>query len=470
MWRRDRAGQAWPGGERIVWLLGLAMAVAPSIIAVPNDPRTWLVIVGALLAAIGCVVAPIDDSTGLKVPSALLLTVGALAMGVRALVTPGVESGEFAALAAGAGALLVAAAIVWMSSQTTPVASASTALAAAGAALVLGVVVVQSDGGLVQATLTAIIGGVIGVFGAALLRSDRWAGLGGVLAVGGLLAALIAIARRFALVADETNAGVEADLWAVAGVGILVAIGIMALRSSASRIVANVVSASFSVALILFATAELILLGEGSGAELRAVLTMSALTIVGVIGWLSRERLGRSLAPTAAVLAVVFGIVALIPYAVRPIELVTVPPALGMIILGAHALRTRPETRTWPTLGPGLALLTLPSLIYDFGSPSLLSGLGTTSLWRIVALGIVAIALVVIGAIWRLQAPLLLGSAVLIVHAVAQLWPWISNQYTVIPWWLWLGIGGALLIFIAARYERRMQQLRAAFTAVTSLR
>ena len=66
MWRRDRAGQAWPGGERIVWLLGLAMAVAPSIIAVPNDPRTWLVIVGALLAAIGCVVAPIDDATGLK--------------------------------------------------------------------------------------------------------------------------------------------------------------------------------------------------------------------------------------------------------------------------------------------------------------------------------------------------------------------------------------------------------------------
>ena len=154
----------------------------------------------------------------------------------------------------------------------------------------------------------------------------------------------------------------------------------------------------------------------------------------------------------------------------RPVELVTVPPALGMIILGAHALRTRPEARTWPTLGPGLALLTLPSLIYDFGSPSLLSGLATTSLWRVVALGIVAIALVVIGAIWRLQAPLLLGSAVLIVHAVAQLWPWISDQYTVVPWWLWLGIGGALLIFIAARYERRMQQLRAAFTAVTSLR
>jgi hypothetical protein len=390
-------------------------------------------------------------------------------MGVRALITPGVESGEFAALTAGAGAILVAAAIVWLSSQTVPFASTSTALAAAGAALVLGVVLVQSEGGLVQATLTAIIGGVVGVLGAALLRADRWAGIGGVLALGGLLAALIAIGWRFALVAGESNGGVEADLWAVAGVGILVAIGIMALRSSASRTVANLVSGSFSAALVLFAAAELILLGEQNGAELRSALTMSALTVVGVIGRLSRERLGPSLAPTAAVLAGVFGLLALTLYAVRPVELVTVPPALGMIILGAHALRTRPEARTWPTLGPGLALLTLPSLIYDFGSPSLLSGLAVTSLWRVVALGIVAIGLVVIGAIWRLQAPLVLGSAVLIVHAAAQFWPWVANLYTV-PWWLWAGIGGALLIFIAARYERRMQQLRAAFTAVTSLR
>ena len=74
-----------------------------------------------------------------------------------------------------------------------------------------------------------------------------------------------------------------------------------------------------------------------------------------------------------------------------------------------------------------------------------------------------------IGAIWRLQAPLVLGSAVLIVHAAAQFWPWVSNLYTV-PVVAVAGIGGALLIFIAARYERRMQQLRAAFTAVTSLR
>ena len=60
--------------------------------------------------------------------------------------------------------------------------------------------------------------------------------------------------------------------------------------------------------------------------------------------------------------------------------------------------------------------------------------------------------------------------AVLLIHAVAQLWPWISTAYVAVPWWLWLGIGGAVLIFVAATYERRMRQVRSAFTAVTSLR
>ncbi len=127
-----------------------------------------------------------------------------------------------------------------------------------------------------------------------------------------------------------------------------------------------------------------------------------------------------------------------------------------------RALRRNPQARTWPTLGPGLALLTLPSLAYDF--------FGDVELWRVVALGVVALALVVVGAVLRLQAPLVLGSAVLLVHGVAQLWPWISTAYEYVPWWLWLGIGGALLIYLAARYEKNMRALRTSFTAVTSLR
>ena len=270
------------------------------------------------------------------------------------------------------GALLVSAAMVWMSDEdTAPL--ASTGLAAAGAALVVAVVFVQSEGELVQTSLTAMLAGAVGVGGAAMLRWRRWAGVGAVLAVAGVLAALLAAGTRFARLAASGDAGIEPDLWVLVGVGILIATGVMALRSTPSAAVADVVRVVFTVALVLFAAAELLLLG-GEGDDWRTVLTMSALTAAGVIGWLWRARLGVSFAPTAAVLAGLFGILALTLFAVRPFELVTVPPALGMIFIGARALRKTSALRTWPTLGPGLALLTIPSLLYDFGTTSAVAG------------------------------------------------------------------------------------------------
>ncbi|HEX5857184.1 MAG TPA: hypothetical protein VFY91_03655 [Microbacterium sp.] len=469
MWRRARTGEPWPGSERVAWLTGVILAVAPSVATDPHDVRAWLVIAGTLLAALGCVVAPIAAARGLGTPSAVLLSAGALAMGLRALLEPSIASGEYAALVAGAGVLVVTAALIWMS-ETDAAPGASTALAAAGAALLVAFVVVQSEGDAVQASLTATLAGAVGLGGAALLRWRRWAGLGGILAVAGASAALIAAGRRFVAIAATGAPGVEADLWATAGVGIVVAIGIMALRSTESRSVTLVVSATFSIALALFAAAEAVLLGGADGQEVRTILTISALTIVGVLAFVFRERLGLILAVASGLLAGLFALVALTLFDVRPFELATVPPALGMIFLGARALRRDPAVRSWPALGPGLALLTIPSLLYDFTAPSVVDDVGATALWRVVGLGIVAIALVVIGVLRRLQAPLVLGSAVLLVHALAQLWPWISDLYVAVPWWLWLGAGGALLIVIAARYERRMRDLKAAFTAVSSLR
>ena len=299
--------------------------MVPSIVAEPNDVRTWLVIVGGLLAAIECLVLPVAKARSLKMPSALLLSAGALAMGVRALLDPAIESGEFAAIAAGAGALLVAGAMVWMAEpeERMPL---PTWLAAASVALLLLDVGLHVDGGLTRTTITVIVAGVIGVGGAALLRWPRWAAIGAVLSIGGVVAALLAVAGRYFLVAADASSGVEPDFWATVGVGIVAAVGIMALRSSASAVVTTVVGAVFSLSLVLFAGAEALLLGRSDGDELRTVLTMTALTGAGIVGVLWRARLGVAFAPTAAVLAGVFGLVALTVYAVRPVELVTVPP------------------------------------------------------------------------------------------------------------------------------------------------
>ncbi len=67
---------------------------------------------------------------------------------------------------------------------------------------------------------------------------------------------------------------------------------------------------------------------------------------------------------------------------------------------------------------------------------------------------------------------MVLGGVVLIVHAVAQLWPWITALYESASglWWLWLGIAGALLIVIAATYERRIREVKAVALALRALR
>jgi hypothetical protein len=490
-WRRRGSEHASPDAEHVVWVAGVVLAVVPSIIAPVEPLRVWLGVIIPLVAALVAVLVPLEAVRTLRTSSAVVLTAAAVVMGARTLAQATFESAEFAVWVAGVGAVLVAIALIWTTpavpdaagqeSADTPFADAApaekprtgsdtigiaTAVAATGAALLLAALVVVSDGGLVRSTVTTIIAAAAAVGGAALLRRRRWRGLGAVLAVGGFLGALVSISARLIIIFDTAGSSIEPDLWAAIALGITAAIGIMALRATVGTTVAprvaTIVGVAFAGALLFFTAVELLLLGASAGDEVRTVFTMSVLTVAGVAGMLWRSPLGLTPPIAAAVGAVVFGLTALVLYAVTPVELITVPAAVGLIALGARALRHHPQARTWPTLGPGLALLTMPSLLHDF--------FGGTDLWRIVALGVVAVGMVVVGAVWRLQAPLILGSVVLLAHGIAQLWPWISSAYVYVPWWLWLGIGGALLIYLAARYESSMRALRTSFTAVTSLR
>ena len=89
---------------------------------------------------------------------------------------------------------------------------------------------------------------------------------------------------------------------------------------------------------------------------------------------------------------------------------------------------------------------------------------------HLASLGRVAIAVLLLGTARRLQAPFVLGATVLLVHALAQLWPWIALLYVSVQWWLWLGIGGVLLIVLAARYEQRIQNLKTVALRISALR
>jgi hypothetical protein len=144
-----------------------------------------------------------------------------------------------------------------------------------------------------------------------------------------------------------------------------------------------------------------------------------------------------------------------------PVELASVPLAVALIVSGWLHLGRAPAARSWGALAPGLLLLLVPSLLLD---------LTASPLWRVVGLGIVATAVLLLGVRRKLQAPFVLGSVVLLVHALAQLWPWIALAYTAVYWWLWLGIGGVLLIALAARYEQRIQNLKSVALRVSALR
>ena len=135
-------------------------------------------------------------------------------------------------------------------------------------------------------------------------------------------------------------------------------------------------------------------------------------------------------------------------------------PALTPASISVRMARSA-GLRSWPALGPGIAVLLVPPLVADFTDPQL---------WRLILLGVAAALAVVVGAVCRLQAPLLLGGSVLLIHALTQLWPWIRWLYEAVWWWLWLGVAGVILVALAATYERQLRLARGVVRSIVELR
>jgi hypothetical protein len=146
---------------------------------------------------------------------------------------------------------------------------------------------------------------------------------------------------------------------------------------------------------------------------------------------------------------------------IDPVEVATVPVALALLATGVIHLDRIPTARSWPALGPGTLVLLLPSLFVTVDD---------RPLWRLVALGVVAIVVMIVGAVRRLQAPFLIGVVITLVHVLATFSSEIRAVYESAHWLLWAGIGGAILIVLAARYEQRVQNLKSIVLRVTALR
>ena len=293
----------------------------------------------------------------------------------------------------------------------------------------------------------------------ALLDAAAIAGTVGVVVIGFGRALSLLLAGR---------TGLEADTWVVFGFVALVvgAFGLALQHSrpdSPRRMRFAELAAILAIAAALLLEAALVAsVGEGRIGVLRAGTTVMVLALVHVIAYVvDVAPVTRLVSWFAIGASAVVAAVGVASGALDPLELGTLALAVALIATGAIHLTQNVEARSWPWLGPGVAVLLVPSL---------LATITDRPVWRLVALGVVGIAIMIVGALGRLQAPFLIASVVVLVHVIATFLPQIRAAYGFFPWWLWLAVCGVVLIALAARYERRIRDLRAIGERFAALR
>ncbi|HEY9424951.1 MAG TPA: hypothetical protein VIP54_09140, partial [Microterricola sp.] len=439
-----------------------------------DGPAAWLVY---LVAAIAVLLAAIDRS-GLFNSASARHHLGwlALALGTAALWTglwdAGVTAPEPYAVSL-AAALLVIAVLLVLGSGGDRVgpASAGTAVAALVAAgILIGLVpsaIYGADGTVLRPILTIAVAGVI-LLAACLWRAPMGTTPLRPAIIGAAAVALLVAVGARALGLLGASAGTVSgvfELWVLSGVGMLIAAA-AALGGESRRLSTALVATALAGGTLL-EIAALAATADAAGGSVRAIAVIVVLSGAHVLlFWLRPTALASWMPTLALALAGATALYYLATFVVGvsgalPFEWATVPVALAWTASGVIRLRRSPATRSWPALGGGLALLLAPSLLADYSD---------SPLWRVVGLGFVGIAVLLIGLVTRLQAPFVLGGVVVLLHGLAQLWPWLSSLYDPTAWWLWFGIGGVLLIVVAARYEKRVQNVKNAVAMVGALR
>ncbi|MFJ1599068.1 SCO7613 C-terminal domain-containing membrane protein [Streptomyces sp. NPDC088261] len=132
-------------------------------------------------------------------------------------------------------------------------------------------------------------------------------------------------------------------------------------------------------------------------------------------------------------------------------EAYTLPVTVPALAVGLLRRRRDPEASSWTAYGPGLAATLVPSLVAVWGDPH----------WaRPLLLGLAALAVTLAGARLRLQAPLVLGGAVLALVGLHELAPYVVQVVGALPRWLPPALAGLLLLAVGATYEHRLRDAR----------
>ncbi|UUI67343.1 hypothetical protein NP095_08975 [Aeromicrobium duanguangcaii] len=142
---------------------------------------------------------------------------------------------------------------------------------------------------------------------------------------------------------------------------------------------------------------------------------------------------------------------------VGTVEAYTAPFAVAVLAAGVWRLREDSGSRTWSVLVPGLTLALLPSLPQALADPtSVRAGL----------LALVAAGFLAAGVMLRWGAPVVAGSAVVLVLVLANVGP----TALALQRWILIAIAGLVLLVVGTTWEKRVAEGRALVARLAALR
>ncbi len=439
--------------------LGIALVGIPAVISSvwADDALTWLVL---LLASVAALLLAIDRD-GLFSSRSGRHHIGWFAL---ALATGGlwwrldsarVADLEFYVVPVTLALLVIAALIAMTARREDPQRDSAAAPMIALGALLVSLLPLGANAATGSMTYAAWLFAICAAFllaGSAVTRgslAQRFADAG---ALAGAIGVIVLAAGRTLLL---PIAEPERDVWPAGAFVVLALAAFLQVRrrpAGSERFRSTVSQVLGLVAMTILLVLEVPAVSQDANGSIRALALVLVFSVIHVIAFLvSRAPLTRLLAIFAIVYAALGGIAGVWADAFHPIELASIPIAVALLLTGAVQLRRVPTATSWPWLGPGTAVLLVTSL---------LATIDERPLWRLVGLGVVGIAVIIAAVVLRLQSPFTIGVIVVLVHGVATFLPQLRAAYESLPWWMWLGAGGVLLIVLAARYEQRIRNLK----------
>ncbi|KAB2350947.1 SCO7613 C-terminal domain-containing membrane protein [Actinomadura rudentiformis] len=293
----------------------------------------------------------------------------------------------------------------------------------------------------------------------ALATEETTLGVLGAVTVGGIVCAVVPVLRSGAAVTTTLAlGGFAATLGLTADLPVhLAAFGVLAAAALGLAASAWLRDVPTEVATCVVGAAGIVM-----AAGHPAYLSL-ALSVGGVLAFAVALRADRRPAAgwVCSVLMVAAWWVRLGASDISAPEAYTLPISVALMVLGFLRRRSVEPPSSWAAYGPALAATLVPSLMAAWAAES-----GEP---RALILAVAALAITLVGARTRLQAPLALGGTVLVLDAGLQLAPYAVEALVRLPGWFPVAVIGLAVLVVGATYEHRLRDLRRLRDAVTRL-